>query len=181
MGASWGEAVPCTLKQRDRGFIVHCPCRYTNTQRVPPSVKKELVDSGFYQNCRFFRVVPNFMVQFGISGDPSVQAKFTGKPILDDKVLTTNARGTVTFATSGPNTRTTQLFINTATKGNAFLDKQGFSPFAQVLVGIDIVDKIFDGYREKPNQGKIVNQGNEYLEKEFPKLSWISSVTEIMH
>ena len=121
------------------------------------------------------------MVQFGINGDPSVQKKNSGNPILDDKVLTSNNRGTVTFATSGPNTRTTQLFINTNTgsQGNAFLDKQGFAPFAQVLSGMDVVDQIFDGYREKPNQGQIVNQGNAYLEKEFPKLSWISAVNEI--
>ena len=139
------------------------------------------MDHGFYQNCRFFRVVPNFMVQFGINGDPSVQKKNTGTPIPDDAVLTTNKRGTVTFATSGPNTRTTQLFINTntGTQGNAYLDKQGFAPFAQVLSGMDVVDQIFDEYRETPNQGKIVQQGNNYLEKEFPKLSWISAVNEI--
>jgi len=92
----------------------------------------KLMDESFYKECRFFRVIPNFMVQFGISGDPNVQAKWKDA-IKDDPVKTTNARGTITFATAGPDTRTTQLFINTNTRGNAFLDKQGFSPFGEVI------------------------------------------------
>jgi cyclophilin family peptidyl-prolyl cis-trans isomerase len=118
------------------------------------------------------------MVQFGVSGDPNVQKKHK-KAIKDDPVLESNKRGTMTFATSGPNTRTTQLFINTNTEDNAFLDEQGFAPFAQVLSGMEFVDQIFDGYREKPDQGLIQQEGNAYLEKEFPKLSWINAVKEI--
>mmetsp|Transcript_31801 Transcript_31801/g.46902 ORF Transcript_31801/g.46902 Transcript_31801/m.46902 type:complete len:246 (+) Transcript_31801:298-1035(+) len=138
----------------------------------------ELVDSGFFDGCRFFRVLPNFVVQVGINGDPSVQSKWRKKIIKDDPVATTNSRGTLTFATSGPNTRTSQIFINTNKKGNAFLDKQGFSPFAEVISGIESVDLINDEYKEKPNQGMIQNKGNSYLLENFPNLSYIQHVKE---
>jgi cyclophilin family peptidyl-prolyl cis-trans isomerase len=107
-----------------------------------------------------------------MNGDPQVQAKWA-TPVKDDPVATTNARGTVTFATSGPNTRTTQLFINTNDSGNTFLDKQGFSPFAEVISGMDVVDRIYDVYREKPDQALIRSRGNEYLDENFPKLSFV--------
>lgn len=107
-----------------------------------------------------------------MNGDPQVQAKWRN-PIKDDPVLTTNARGTVTFATSGPNTRTTQLFINTNANGNAFLDQQGFSPFGEVISGMDVVDRIYNGYGEQPNQALIRQRGNGYLVENFPKLSFI--------
>jgi len=148
----------------------------THPEWAPVGVERfhELVETGFWENCKVFRVVPNFMSQLGINGDPQVQKQWRNKVLKDDPVKTTNARGRVTFATSGPNSRTTQIFINTNTKGNAFLDKQGFSPFAEVVEGMDIVDRIYDGDREKPNQGKIQNQGNVYLDKEFPRLSYFS-------
>lgn len=92
--------------------------------------------------------------------------------------MTSNAQGTVTFATSGPNTRTSQLFINTNKKGNAFLDKQGFSPFAEVISGMESVYLINDEYKEKPNQGMIQNKGNAYLQQDFPNLSYIQRVRE---
>jgi peptidyl-prolyl cis-trans isomerase A (cyclophilin A) len=104
-----------------------------------------------------------------------VQKQWRGKVITDDPVTETNRRGTVTFATSGPNTRTTQMFINTNTHGNNFLDKQGFSPIGEVIEGMEFVDLINDEYKEKPDQGKIQNKGNTYLEKEFPNLSYIFS------
>jgi peptidyl-prolyl cis-trans isomerase A (cyclophilin A) len=104
-----------------------------------------------------------------------VQKEWAGKNLHDDPVLKSNQRGTVTFATSGPNTRTTQMFINTSTNGNTFLDKQGFSPIAEVVEGMKFVDQINDEYRELPDQGKIRNKGNAYLEKEFPNLSYIAS------
>lgn len=134
----------------------------------------ELVETGFWKNAKFFRVVPNFVDQIGISGNPQVQKQWRSKVLKDDPVMKTNARGTLTFATSGKDTRTTQIFFNTNTKGNAFLDKQGFSPFGEVVEGMEIVDRIYDGDREKPNQGKIQNQGNKYLDKEFPRLSYFS-------
>jgi peptidyl-prolyl cis-trans isomerase A (cyclophilin A) len=132
----------------------------------------ELMDAEFYNHAKFFRVVNDFVVQFGIAADPAKQQK---EPIKDDPVVQTNARGTLVYATSGPNTRTTQLFINTRKGGNAFLDKQGFSPIGQVIEGMEYVDQIYAKYGEKPNQGKIQQQGNAYLDKEFPLLSYISS------
>eukprot|EP00804_Cyclotella_cryptica_P030776 CCRYP_015042-RA/>CCRYP_015042-RA protein AED:0.15 eAED:0.15 QI:655/1/1/1/1/0.66/3/2135/143 len=123
--------------------------------------------------CRFFRVVPNFIVQIGINGNPDVQKQWRSRHIEDDPVKMTNERGTVTFAMAGKGTRTSQIFFNTGQK-NAFLDREGFAPFGKVISGMDVVDRIFNGYREKPQQGSIQQQGNSYLEKEFPKLSFIS-------
>jgi peptidyl-prolyl cis-trans isomerase A (cyclophilin A) len=132
-----------------------------------------LVRSGYFTDIRFFRVVPGFMVQFGIHGDPAVSAKWRDANITDDPVKTSNARGTLTFATAGPNTRTTQLFINFV--DNAGLDGQGFAPFGKVIEGMDVVDKINSESGERPNQGAIQQSGNEYLGKEFPNLDAIKS------
>jgi peptidyl-prolyl cis-trans isomerase A (cyclophilin A) len=98
-------------------------------------VLKELTNLKFWDNCRFFRVIPGFVVQFGINGDPDTQKKWRSANIPDDPVRTSNVRGTVVFATAGPNSRTTQLFINTRDQGNAFLDSQGFSPIGRVIEG----------------------------------------------
>ena len=132
-----------------------------------------LVKNGFFDNCRFFRVVSNFMVQFGINGDPSVQGPWRAANISDDPVKQSNRRGTITFATAGPNTRTTQVFINF--KNNAPLDGQGFAPFGEVVSGMETVDKINSQYGEQPDQGMIQRQGNAYLMKSFPKLDYIKS------
>ena len=134
-----------------------------------------LVKNGFYDEARFFRVVPNFMVQFGINADPAVQAKFKNS-IQDDPVKESNKRGYVTFAqTSAPNSRSTQIFVNF--KDNGFLDSQRFAPFGQVTSGMDAVDKITAEYGEKPNQGSIQAEGNKYLKASFPKMDYVKKAT----
>ena len=140
-----------------------------------------LVKAGFYNDARFFRVIDGFMVQFGISGNPDVSAAWTNATIPDDPVRESNARGTVTFATAGPNTRTTQVFINF--NNNSGLNGQGFAPFGKVISGMDVVDSLYRGYGEGaprgngPNQGLIKAQGNAYLVTQFPKLDFIKKAT----
>lgn len=133
---------------------------------------KELTADSFWDGCRAFRVLPNFVVQLGINGDPTKQKKW-GKKLQDDPVNTSNSRGTVTFATSGKATRTTQIFFNKV--DNKFLDKMGFSPFGEVVSGMEVIERIYAEYKETANQGLIQKRGNEYLEKSFPKMSYIKS------
>jgi peptidyl-prolyl cis-trans isomerase A (cyclophilin A) len=141
-----------------------------------------LVKNGFYDDVKFFRVIEGFMVQFGIHGNPSVQAAWRNANLKDDPVKQSNRRGMVTFATGGPNTRTTQVFINFNDR-NAMLDKQGFAPFGEVVSGMDVVDKLYNGYGEGapsgkgPDQARIQKEGNAYLNKEFPRLDGIKSAT----
>jgi peptidyl-prolyl cis-trans isomerase A (cyclophilin A) len=135
-----------------------------------------LVKNGFFDDTRFFRVVPNFMVQFGIHGDPAVASAWQNANLKDDPSgKQSNKKGYVTFATRGKDTRTTQVFINF--KDNGFLDSQGFAPFGEVTTGMDAVQKITDQYGEKPNQGAIQSQGNAYLNKDFPKLDYVKKAT----
>jgi peptidyl-prolyl cis-trans isomerase A (cyclophilin A) len=140
-----------------------------------------LVHSGYFKDVAFFRVIPGFMCQFGIHGDPKVSAAWRGANISDDPVKGSNTRGMVTFATAGPNTRTTQLFINFG--DNTFLDGQGFAPFGKIAEGMDVVDKINSEYGEGapngrgPNQGRVQMEGNSYLKKDFPNLDYIKSAT----
>jgi len=141
-----------------------------------------LVKSGYYDNCRFFRVVENFMVQFGINGDPAVNTAWRSARIPVDPVKQSNQRGYITYAMgASPDTRTTQVFISF--KDNAFLDQSGFAPFGKVASGMDVVDKIYGGYGEGapsgkgPDQGRIQAEGNAYLMKDFPKLDYIKKAT----
>jgi peptidyl-prolyl cis-trans isomerase A (cyclophilin A) len=135
-----------------------------------------LVKNGFYNDCRFFRVVPNFMVQWGINGDPSIQRNWAQANIKDDPVKESNTRGFITYAqSSAPNSRSTQLFINF--KDNSQLDGQRFAPFGKVTSGMEVVDKINSSYGEQPDQFMIQTQGNAYLNKSFPKLDYIKTAT----
>jgi peptidyl-prolyl cis-trans isomerase A (cyclophilin A) len=135
-----------------------------------------LVKNGFYDDVRFFRVVPNFMVQFGMHGNPAITKAWSGTTLKDEPTKQTNKRGYITFARTGaPNSRGTQVFINY--KDNAFLDRQGFAPFGEVVQGMDIAEKINAMYGEKPEQGQITASGNVYLNKEFPKLDYIKTAT----
>ena len=135
---------------------------------------KELIDAGYYNDCRFFRVVPNFVVQFGMSGNP-ITGRDWDRIFRDDPVAQSNRRGYVTFATSGPDSRTTQLFINL--NNNANLDSMGFAPIGKVIEGLHVVDSINPEYGEQPNQQLIKESGNEYLKREFPRLDYIKRVT----
>jgi peptidyl-prolyl cis-trans isomerase A (cyclophilin A) len=141
----------------------------------------QLVKSGYYDGARFFRVLPGFMAQFGIAADPQTTAKWKEANLQDDPVKQSNTRGMVTFATAGPNTRTTQMFINTG--DNARLDGQGFAPIGKVISGQEAVESLFSGYGEGapsgrgPAQQLIEIQGNAYLEKDFPELDFIKKAS----
>lgn len=142
-----------------------------------------LVRNGFYDGVRFFRVLDGFMAQFGISGDPQVSAVWRGRPIPDDPVVQSNERGYVSYAMAGPNTRTTQIFINYG--DNSGLDGQLFAPFGVVVSGMEVVDQLYSGYGEGaprgsgPSQGRIQAEGNAYLEQEFPELDYVVRVSVV--
>lgn len=136
-----------------------------------------LVQLGYFDEARFFRVLHGFMAQFGLSGDPKVNAAWEPLNLEDDPVKQSNKRGTVSFATGGPNTRTTQLFINYV--DNANLDGMGFAPIGEVIDGMAVVDSLYGEYGEGPpsgggpDQGRIAAEGNAYLTQSFPKLDFI--------
>jgi peptidyl-prolyl cis-trans isomerase A (cyclophilin A) len=135
---------------------------------------RELLDAGFYNDARFFRVVSGFVVQFGINGTPATNSMWSTRTIPDDPVVRSNTRGYVTFAqSSAPNSRTTQLFVNLG--NNARLDTMRFAPFAMVISGMDVVESLNAEYAEAPDQTKISAQGNAYLNASFPRLDYIVS------
>jgi len=133
-----------------------------------------LVRSGFFTDCAFFRVLRTprpFMAQFGIHPNPAVAKAWRDANLMDDRPIETNKRGRITFATAGPNTRTTQMFINFS--DNSFLDSQGFAPFGEVVEGMDVIDKINAEYGETPDQGRIQSEGKAYLDRFYPRLDKI--------
>ncbi|HEX4002835.1 MAG TPA: peptidylprolyl isomerase [Candidatus Acidoferrales bacterium] len=136
-----------------------------------------LVKHGFFTGAPFFRVVPGFIIQFGLTPDPAVNRAWQSANFKDDPVTQSNKPGYLTFATAGPNTRTTQLFINFG--NNTFLDSQGFAPFGQVTDGMDVVKNLYSGYGERPDQGAITSQGKAYIEKNFPNIDSIKSATVV--
>lgn len=131
-----------------------------------------LVRAKYFDGARFFRVVPGFIVQFGLAADPKLSAAWD-VPIKDDPVLVSNSRGTLTFAAGGPDTRTTQLFISTGENSKLDNRPDHFAPFGKVVSGMDYIDHIYAGDAEKPAQDKIEKEGNAYLEKEYPHLDYI--------
>ncbi len=142
---------------------------------------KSLVEAGFYDGAKFFRVLPGFVVQFGLPADPKATSSIDTSNLKDDPVKTGNKKGVLTFATAGPNTRTSQLFINLG--NNNFLDGQGFAGFGEVVEGMSVVESLYSGYGEGaphgngPDQGRARMFGNSYLEANFPKLDGINKAT----
>ena len=189
--------VPDFHNPADPGFAQQAPdsfrARFSTTQGdfvilvhrawAPHGVDRfyNLVRSGFYDGLRFFRVIPGFMAQFGIHGDTGVTAAWHPRTIPDDPVRATNGRGLVSYATAGPATRTTQIFINYG--DNRRLDGSGFAPFGQVVEGMDVVDKLYGGYGEGapggrgPEQYRLNVEGEKYLARQFPKLDKINKAT----
>jgi peptidyl-prolyl cis-trans isomerase A (cyclophilin A) len=141
-----------------------------------------LVKTGFYDGDRFFRVVRNFVVQFGINGDPKMNRLWATASLPDDPVTQHNRRGMVTFATAGPNTRSTQVFVNLK-DNSATLDKTGFAPFGKVTSGMDVVDSFYNSYGDMaprgqgPDASQIQIQGNDYLASHFPRLDYVQKAT----
>ena len=137
----------------------------------------ELVETGFFEDDRFFRVVPDFVAQWGMNDNAKINEMWDAKPIADDSAREMNARGTLTYANEGANTRSHQIFINL--KNNKHLDRQGFPPIGRVIKGMDVVDSLYSGYSERVSQHLISTLGNNYLTRMFPKLDYIKSVTVV--
>jgi peptidyl-prolyl cis-trans isomerase A (cyclophilin A) len=144
----------------------------------------ELVQAGYFDDSRFFRVVPGFIAQFGIAGDPKVASAWRSRTIPDDPVVQSNQRGFLSYAMTGPDTRSTQIFINLA--DNSRLDAQGFAPIGQVVEGMEVVEKLYSGYGENSGGGmragrqqKMFEEGNAWLDREFPKLDRLARAKEI--
>ncbi len=141
----------------------------------------ELVQSGYYDDVAFFRVLDGFVAQFGINGDPAESKAWRERAIADDPVVASNTKGTISFAMAGPGTRTTQLFVNLA--DNTRLDSMGFSPVAEITSGMDVVESLHSGYGEGaprgggPDQGAVQQRGNAYLRESFPDLDYIEQAT----
>ena len=195
--ASATTAIPDFHKPADPGFSVQAPdsfrARFSTTKGdvvievhrawAPRGADRfyNLVRSGFYDGVRFFRVMPGFMAQFGIHGDTGVTTAWRVRTIPDDPVRRNNLRGMVTYATAGPGTRTTQIFINY--RDNIRLDESGFAPFGQVVEGMEVVDALYGGYGEGapngrgPDQFRVNVEGEKYLARQFPKLDKINKAT----
>jgi peptidyl-prolyl cis-trans isomerase A (cyclophilin A) len=175
--ASLTEKAPATYKVRldtTAGPVVI----QVNSAWAPLGADRfyNLVKNGFYDDVRFFRVIPGFMAQGGMNGDPAIQKIWGRNNINDDPVKQSNKRGFVTFAKTGaPNSRSTQIFINYGDNSN--LDAQGFAPFGQVISGMEAVDKFADYGKNVPDQGMITAEGNAYLQKDYPKLTVIKKAT----
>lgn len=172
----WPEAAPETYTVKfdtTKGpFIIECNATWSEE-----GSKRffDLCKMGFFNNSGFFRVVPGFVVQFGLAADPRMTAQFANKNLRDETVRKSNQKGKISYAAAGPNTRTTQVFINFG--DNANLDQMGFAPFGDVIVGMENVEKINSEYGEQPDQGLLKQEGTEYLKRDFPNLDYITTVS----
>jgi len=152
-----------------------------NREWAPKGVDRfyNLVKVGFFQDIACFRVLKDFVVQFGIHGDPEISKSWKAAKIMDDPVVESNKKGTITFATAGKDTRTSQLFINL--RDNLQLDKSGFTPFGKVISGLEVVESFYSDYGEGapmgkgPSQEMMQREGNKYLKDKFPKLDYVKS------
>jgi peptidyl-prolyl cis-trans isomerase A (cyclophilin A) len=174
-----GSAVPAVFKvkfETSKGdFVVEV---HKDWAPIGAARFHRLVSQGFYDECRFFRVMPGFVVQFGINGTPSVQAKWRDAQLKDDPVKETNAPGTLTYAkTAVPNSRTTQVFINLG--NNARLDADGFAPFGKIISGMEVVLTFNAEYGGAPSdaQPQIQMRGNAFLKEKFPRLDFIKKAS----
>ncbi len=141
-----------------------------------------LIRAGYYDDSRISRVVPGFIAQFGIAPDSAINATWFARSFADDPVRQSNVRGTFAFAMTGPNTRTTQIYISLV--DNARLDSQGFAPLGRVVEGMSVVDSLYGGYGESAGggvragkQGPLLNGGNAYVDREYPKLDRLIRIT----
>jgi peptidyl-prolyl cis-trans isomerase A (cyclophilin A) len=176
--AAMTQTAPATFKVKfatsEGDFVVE-----SQREWAPRGVDRfyNLVKNGYYDDVCFFRVISGFMAQFGIHGDPKVAAAWRPERLQDDPVKQSNKRGYISYAMAGPNTRTTQLFINYG--DNSKLDQMGFAPIARVVEGMDVVDRLYSGYGEGapsgkgPDQGRLQGEGSAYLTKDFPQLDCI--------
>lgn len=180
--SDWNEQAPATYQARFETSQGDFTVEVTR-EWAPLGADRffNLVKNGFFDGARFFRVLPGFVVQFGLPGDPELGRAWRSARISDDPVKQSNTAGSITFATAGPNTRTTQVFINLANNRN--LDAMGFAPFGRVSEGMNVVEKFHSGYGEGapqgrgPDQGRITAEGNVYLEKQFPKLDYVKKAS----
>ena len=174
--AFWREQAPA--KFRVRFETTRGPFSVEFTRALAPigvDHVYNLVRAGYYDDSRFSRTVAGWITQFGIAGDPAVTAVWASRPIKDDPVRASNVRGSVIFAMTGPDTRTTQLVVNR--RDNLSQDAQGFAPLGYVVRGMDVVDSLYSGYGERSgggmragHQGRVLAEGNAYLDREFPRL-----------
>ncbi|MCO4099303.1 MAG: peptidylprolyl isomerase [Gemmatimonas sp.] len=134
----------------------------------------ELVSNGYFADVRFFRMVPGFIAQFGIHGNPDVNAVWDTATFADDVMRTSNRKGTLAFAANGPHSRSTQLFISTGENAQKLDGQKLFTPFGTVVEGMDVVERLNAEYGEEPNASRGVRQGNRYFTRWFPALDYIT-------
>ncbi len=180
---SWTAQAPTNFRVRfettQGTFVIEVPRSW-----APVGADRfyNLVRNGFYDGVRFSRVVPGFIAQFGINGNPAVTKAWKGRTLPDDPVVASNVRGAIAYAMTGPDTRSTQVYINLV--DNSRLDEGGFAPFGRIVQGMDVVDRLYGAYGETSGggmragkQGRVEEGGNAFLKEHFPKLDFIKAAS----